>query len=247
MAERPLDLPPGFTQVRLRESGDAFAHARSIAREAGAATLVQVSRYDLVEFAVVLEPDEPLSGARRAFFACMHALADALVVHAPPEHDLAFGWPDAVLLDGALIGGGRLAWPADCAETAIPEWLVFGAMLRTQDMTHVDPGFAPGATTLVAEGFEAIDGDVIAEGFARHLMTAFDLWNEKGFRAVGEDYLSRLPRSLAAARRIIDVNGDLITSLPAATAPERTSLRAALETPSWYDETHSMPKLNWRT
>ena len=62
--EQTLDLPPGYTLVALRELGDAFAHGCEIAAEAGAGTLVWVRRYDLVEFAVVLEPDEPLS--RRA-------------------------------------------------------------------------------------------------------------------------------------------------------------------------------------
>lgn len=244
MAERALDLPPGFTQVRLRESRDAFAHAQEIAAQAGAATLVQVSRYDLIEFAVVLEPDEPLASARRAFFAGMHALADALAVHAPPERDLAFHWPDAIELDGARLGGARLAWPRDCPEDETPDWLVFGAMLRAADMTHVDPGFAPGASTLLAEGFEAIDSDLIAESFARHLLTAFDRWNEKGFRAVGEDYLARLPKSIAAARRIIDSNGDLLVSLPAGGAPERHSLKAALEAATWYDPALRMPRTN---
>ena len=51
-----LDLPPPFRQVTLREAGDAFAHAQSIAAEAGAGTLVWVGRFDLVEFALVLEP-----------------------------------------------------------------------------------------------------------------------------------------------------------------------------------------------
>ena len=54
-------LPPGFSLVTLRESGDAFAHACAIAAEAGAATLVWVRRFDTVEFAVVLEPDAPLA------------------------------------------------------------------------------------------------------------------------------------------------------------------------------------------
>ena len=73
-----LALPPLFTAVRLRELGDAFAHATSIAGERGAGTLVYVGRFDLAEFAVVLEPDEPLRQARRAFYAGMVALADAL-------------------------------------------------------------------------------------------------------------------------------------------------------------------------
>ncbi len=241
LSDRELDLPPGFTQVRLRESGDAFGHAVSIAAKAGAATLVRVARYDLIEFAVVLEPDEPLAGARRAFFAGMNALADALAVHIPPERDIAFRWPDAILLDGGLLGGARLAWPQDCAETDVPDWLVFGAMLRAADMTHADPGFAPGATTLVAEGFELIDGDLIVESFARHLMTAFDRWNEQGFRAVGEDFLARLPKKVAAERRIIDANGDLLASLPAARAPERLSLLDGLNAAAWFDPAQNMP------
>src|SRR5476649_867406 len=72
-----LTLPPPFTLVRLREVGDAFAHAISIAGEQGAGTLVYVGRFDLAEFAVVLEPEEPLRQARLAFYAGMVALADA--------------------------------------------------------------------------------------------------------------------------------------------------------------------------
>src|SRR3954452_5298683 len=104
-----LDLPPPFRLVTLREVGDAFAHACSIAAEAGAGTLVHVGRFDLAEFAVVLEPEEPLHLARRAFYAGMVALANALAVHAPPEKPIAFDWPDTVRVDGGIVGGGRLA------------------------------------------------------------------------------------------------------------------------------------------
>ena len=74
-----IDLPPGYRLVTLREVGDAFAHARTHAAEVGAGTLVFVGRFDLAEFAVVLEPEEPLRTARRAFYAGMAAMADALV------------------------------------------------------------------------------------------------------------------------------------------------------------------------
>ena len=97
-----LDLPPPYRLVTLREVGDAFAHATTIAAEAGAGTLVWVGRFDLVEFALVVEPDEPLRVARRTFYAGMAALADALVVHAPPEKLVAFDWPDAILVDCRL-------------------------------------------------------------------------------------------------------------------------------------------------
>ena len=92
-----LDLPPAFRLVTLREAGRAFEHAQKIARKEGAGTLVWVGRFDLVEFALVLEPDEPLASARRAIYAGMSALADALAVHAPPETLINFEWPDAIL------------------------------------------------------------------------------------------------------------------------------------------------------
>ena len=79
-----LDLPPGFTGVALREHGDAFAHAQTIAAEAGAGTLVHVRRYDLIEFAVVLEPDEPLVSARRGKRGGM-PLAQLSEAVAPPR------------------------------------------------------------------------------------------------------------------------------------------------------------------
>src|SRR5262245_432347 len=104
-AQPTLDLPPPFRLVTLREVGDAFAHAKSIAAEAGAGTLVHVGRFDLAEFAVVLEPEEPLRTARRAFYAGLVALRDALVTRAPPERAITFAWPDAIHVDAGLIGG----------------------------------------------------------------------------------------------------------------------------------------------
>jgi hypothetical protein len=101
--EQSLDLPPGYTLVPLREYGDAFVHGCAIASDAGAGALVWVRRYDLVEFAVVLEPDEPLVSARRALFAGMNAAADAIAAHCPPERDVSFGWPDAIVFDGGRI------------------------------------------------------------------------------------------------------------------------------------------------
>src|SRR5262249_56851358 len=107
-----LDLPPVYRLITLREVGDAFAHATAVAGREGAGTLVYVGRFDLAEFAVVLEPDEPLRTARRAFYAGCVALADALAVFPPPDHPIAFAWPDAIHVGGRLVGGARPRWPA---------------------------------------------------------------------------------------------------------------------------------------
>src|SRR5262249_56293437 len=102
-------VPPPFRLVTLREVGDAFSHAANIAAEEGAGTLVHVGRFDLAEFAVVLEPEEPLKTARRALYAGLAALADALVVHAPPERPIPLDWPDAIPVAGGLVAGARPA------------------------------------------------------------------------------------------------------------------------------------------
>ena len=100
---RSLDLPPPFRLLVLREAGDAFAHASAHALDLGAGTLVFVGRFDVAEFAVVLEPEEELWSARRSFYAGMMAIADALSALAPPETPIAIEWPDRLEVGRGLV------------------------------------------------------------------------------------------------------------------------------------------------
>ena len=102
-------FPPFFEAVRLREHADAFRHAQTHAGDDGAGTIYHVGRFDLVEFAVVLEPEEPLSVARKIFFAGMNAVAATLAAQCPPEKPITFRYPGALVFDGGLVGGARLA------------------------------------------------------------------------------------------------------------------------------------------
>jgi hypothetical protein len=236
-----LDLPPPFRLVTLREVGDAFSHAVNIAAEEGAGTLVHVGRFDLAEFAVVLEPEEPLKTARRALYAGLAALADALVVHAPPERPITLDWPDAIRVDGGLVGGARLAWPPAADENEQPAWLVFGAMIRTVAMGEEEPGLRPLSAALEEEGFDDLGSGALVESFARHFMVTVDAWQESGFGVVAKNYLARLaPES--GVRRDIDDNGDLMVRRMAASTAERRSLVRALAQPSWLDPATGGPR-----
>jgi biotin-(acetyl-CoA carboxylase) ligase len=229
-----LDLPPPFTLVTLREVGDAFAQAVALAPERGAGTLVYVGRFDLAEFAVVLEPEEPLRSARRALYAGMAALIDALAAHAPPEKPITIDWPDAVRVDNGLVGGGRLAWPEGAAEDEPPDWLVFGAMIRTVSMAEDEPGLNPLVAALEEEGFTDFTSGALVESFARHLMVHIDAWQEHGFGAVAKEYLQRLPRD-KGVRRDIDETGDLLARHAGKADVARCRLLPALGAPSWLD------------
>jgi hypothetical protein len=228
--------------VRLRESGDAFAHACRIAPESGAGTLVYVGRFDLAEFAVVFEPAEPLRSARRVFYAGMVALTDALRAYAPPSKPITIDWPDAVRIDGGLVGGGRMGWPLAAGEDAPPPWLVFGAMIRTVAMNDDDPGIHPLASALDQEGFGEAGAAQITESFARHLMLALDGWRVDGFDSVARNYLTRMPRERRTVQRIDDC-GDVLTRRIGTDTIERSDLVQALATPSWLDPALGGPRL----
>jgi len=237
---RTLELPPFYRAINLREHQDAFDHARSIAAEAGAGTLVWVRRFDTIEFALIVEPDEPLSAARRVLYAAMSALGDALVTYAPPEKPMAFAWPATIMFDGGIIGGGQLAWPDGATEDDVPDWLVVGFVVRgvlpaKTGGTHQFDTTAVRGTSLEAEGFEMLDQADVVASFARHFMVYVDQWQEKGFVPVGQTYLARLPEE-RGVKRGIDVNGDLLVRrLPNLKEVERQSLVAALAAPEWRD------------
>lgn len=242
-AERILDLPSLFDLVPLREAGDAFAHACAIAGERGAGALVWVRRCDLVEFAVVLEPEEPLAAARRAIYVGANALVDALIAHAPPEQPIVFDWPDAIRVDGVLVGGGRLGWPAGTAEREVPPWLVFAGMIRTSARRGGEPGLRPLHGALDELGFETIDPGEIVAGFARHLMAEFHEWSDVGFAPIARRSLARLPRNGDRRLRLAD-NGDLLIYRGAnPRSDERRNLASALAQPSWLDPATGAPWL----
>lgn len=237
---RSLDLPPPFRLLTLREVDDAFTYACTHAAELGAGTLVLVGRFDLAEFAVILEPEEPLASARRAFYAGMVALSDALAALAPPEKPMTLAWPDAIHIDGGLVGGGRLGWPRRADEHALPDWLVFAATIRTFWGSGEEAGRHPLATALDEEGFGDLAATRLIEGFARHLMVVLDHWQEAGFVAVARAYMARLQPE-GGARPEVTGDGDL--AVPRAGKPvERRRLISALEMPSWLDPATGEPR-----
>lgn len=208
MRHEKLDLPPPYTELALREAGDAFARAVAEAEAgAGAGVLVWVRRMGDVDCAVVLEPEERLGDAQHVILAGMAAIADALAAISPPEKPLALVWPDRVLFDGGLVGGARLAWPEPCGARDVPAWLVFGFSLRT--IADTEAGAVP-AAALIDDGFDDFETGPFIESFARHFMLALDAWQQGGKQAA----VAHFRRYAKSAR------GDLA---------------AALKAPSWLE------------
>lgn len=235
-------FPPLFEPLRLREHEDAFAVAMARAAECGAGTVFHVGRFDPIEFAVVLEPEMPLAAARRALFVGMNALAATILADCPPERSVEFAYPDGVLFDSGLIGGGRIGWPQGVAEDAVPDWLVFGAMIRTGSFQELGFVLDPSATSLEEAGYRDVDPRAFAARFCRHLMVELDEWQEEGFKDIGRRYLDRLPKDAGEGLRGIDRNGDLVVHPGGGKASERRAFLPALAASSWYDPVAGAPR-----
>jgi hypothetical protein len=131
-----------------------------------------------------------------------------------------------------------------CGEDDVPDWLVVSVQILASKADFGDPGLTPDSTSLEEEGFDPDEYTLIAESFARHLMLAFDTWNERGFKAVAEGYLARLPEGAPGERRAIDETGDLLTRAQGSTAaPARAPLAPALAQPGWLDPATGMVRL----
>jgi hypothetical protein len=172
----------------------------------------------------------------------MVALTDALRAYAPPNKEIAIDWPDAIRVDGGLVGGGRLCWPSSAKEDERPRWLVFGAMLRTVAMTDREAGVHPLASALDQEGFGEAGAVQVTESFARHLMRTLDAWQTDGFGDIASEILSRLTRERNTSRAIDD-NGDLLVRRLGTNRTNRHDLRKGLLSPSWLDPKLGGPRL----
>jgi hypothetical protein len=81
----------------------------------------------------------------------------------------------------------------------------------------------------------------VVESFARHFMLAIDSWQESGFGAVAQSYLTRLPIE-KGLRRNIDSNGDLLLRRMGKVEVERDVLLRRLAEPAWRDPVTKGPR-----
>src|SRR6267143_418048 len=158
-----------------------------------------------------LPPPFRLVMLREVGDAFVHACAHAAELGAGKP--VIVEWPDAIYVDRGLIGGGRLGWPDHADERAPPDWLVFGAAIRTMSLSREESGLHPLSTALGDENFGDISSERLVEGFARHLMVAVDRWQEGGLTPIAKEYIAKL-KPESGARCEIGENGDLVVRRP---------------------------------
>lgn len=185
-------LPPAFEPVAVPPGVDPFEQAQ-IAAERGVpeGTLVWSSRPDALDAAVVLLPDTNLERALPVVYAALVGAGDCVGALAPPQVAVTFGWPDRIEVNGATAGGIRAAAPAAASADA-PPWLVIGVTVAVARAPGApEPGYDRGRTTLHDEGCGEIGALDLLESFGRHFLHWVHRWQEDGFRALRDAYVSR--------------------------------------------------------
>jgi hypothetical protein len=138
---------------------------------------------------------------------------------------------DAIRIDGVLVGGGRLSWPAQTDETEVPAWLIFSAMIRLTVVQGRESGLRPQFGALDELGFEVTDASVIISSFSHHLMAGFHEWQEIGAGPLARRWLDRFSSREGMAH--FNDTGDLLVGAEssAANLAPRSLAQALLSPP----------------
>ena len=174
----PPSLPPAFQLVRLDREVRAFERAvRAAPRGIEHGTVYWSDRGDLLDMALVLEPDVPAQAALQEVPILTVAACEALDQLLPPAMPVACAWPADLILNSARVGGVRALAAPTADPAGRPPWLVLGLGIQLEP-----PGDGTGApsdrTSLVAQGA----GGVTAGALLEAVTSGFLAWSGRALR-----------------------------------------------------------------
>ncbi|MGI9463606.1 MAG: biotin/lipoate--protein ligase family protein [Aestuariivirgaceae bacterium] len=179
---RPVDAATGSFKGSREACGKG---------DAGAGDLLWSKAEDVLDVAVVLEPEVPAAQSMQMLFAAMVAFGDSFGAIGPPEVGLFYRWPNVMLINAAHVGLARAGLP-DCADSDVPPWMVVGLNVRIQPGPQApESGYDLTNTSLWDEGGGEVDRTMLVESFARHFLTWINSWTEDGFKPVHDAWMAR--------------------------------------------------------
>ena len=156
-------LPPIFTPVLAVPPVSPVDVALAAVGKTEDATglVVMGDRGDIADAAFVLGPERPLADALKVVHVMMVAVNDALGSIIPPQIAVTFGWPDRIMINGALGGWiAGLTLPDGIGPESVPssdpvpDWMILRLTHRrlwaNRRRTH--PGKPVERTSLMHEG-----------------------------------------------------------------------------------------------
>jgi len=192
MSERPV-FPPLFRPFAVTPELDPFDRALGIAAEgAEPGTLLWSIGQEACECAVVLAPEQALEPSLPVVLVTALGVADALGALIPPVVAVTFGWPDRIEVNGALVGGVRMAHAEVERPDQVPDWMVVGFAVAVRGKwAEGEPGDDARRTTLAEEGCGEVMTVDLLEAFARHFLSWIHRWQDEGFAPVQQAWLAK--------------------------------------------------------
>lgn len=192
-ADSPV-FPPLLNGIAVEPARDTAGAALSALAggKASAGDVFWSQSQDRLNFAVVLEPDQPLSRSAHMLPLMLVAFGDAFGAVAPPEISVHYRWPGDILVNGAKAGAVSLAVPAGTGRDTVPDWMVLSVDVAvTLDLSVENPGELPDRTTLHEEGAGEVTSIGLLESVSRHFLTWLDTWIHDGFKDIHENWVGR--------------------------------------------------------
>ncbi len=187
-------FPPLLTGHPIKGAVKAYETAQTLAMkgEAGAGDVFWARSTDILDIAVVLEPEVDRSQAIQMMFAAMVAFGDSLGAIGPPELGLYYVWPGGLLVNGATAGQVRVALPDACRQGGTPDWMVIGITVNLRvGNQDVEPGDDARNTNLLEEGCGDITRTQLVESLCRHFLVWINTWEHEGFKPIHEIWVGR--------------------------------------------------------
>jgi biotin-(acetyl-CoA carboxylase) ligase len=223
-SELELSLPSIYRPLALTPPSDPFDEACALATAQGEpGTFLWARREDWAQCAVLLAPDQRAASALLVAYVALLGLREALGAVAPPAVPATFGWPDRLLVNGALAGGIRVRLPPVKYPDDVPDWLAVGIeVLIVGDPEDSAPGRHVDRTSLYEEGCGEVTAIALLESFGRYFLNWINRWQDDGFAPVkaawlarAEDHEEEIEFSLDGRRHAgrfagIDDSGDLV-------------------------------------
>lgn len=184
-------LPPAYHLIALDPEVAAFERAvRAAPRGIEDGTIYWSARDDLLDMALVLEPETASLPALDAAYLLAVAACEALAPLVPPTAPIACAWPGDLLLACARVGGIRAALAPIADPAAPPPWLVLGLRLQLADAA----GDLPDRTALASQGAPGVTAAALLDTVSHRFLhwsvrwradgpaSVYTAWNRRCFR-----------------------------------------------------------------
>jgi BirA family transcriptional regulator, biotin operon repressor / biotin---[acetyl-CoA-carboxylase] ligase len=135
---------------------------------------------------LLLRPERGAGVAAQLGFAAALAVGDAVLPLLPPPAELAYKWPNDVLVDGRKISGILLE--SQAAGEGRLDWLVVGIGVN---LASFPKGSEYPATSLAAAGATPVTLEAMLETVAGRLLFWYERWLAEGFAPLRQAWLAR--------------------------------------------------------